>query len=145
METYFRSQRGLTLVELLAVIVILGIMATIAVLSLRTVIENVSNEAIVAEAVNIIQATKLERSHQRDNAVPNGGWVHQNPNVNQRAIEDYIDNVNFTSYIVTFDSTNGVYEILGHPAEGIVNDSKDSNGKPTIQSIEESVLLQFME
>src|SRR5690625_3263326 len=53
------NERGLTLDELLAVVVILGILATIAFVYIGGVIENSKKDAHVANALQIISATKL--------------------------------------------------------------------------------------
>ena len=54
-----RNQKGLTLIELLAVIVILGIIAAIAVPSIPGIIDNSKKDAHVANAQQMINATKL--------------------------------------------------------------------------------------
>ncbi|WP_419959135.1 type II secretion system protein [Psychrobacillus sp. BM2] len=54
-----KNQQGLTLVELLAVIVILGIVAAIAVPSIGNVINNSKDKAILAEASSILSGAKL--------------------------------------------------------------------------------------
>ena len=54
-----KNQKGLTLIELLAVIVILGIIAAIAVPSIAGIIDNSKKDAHVANAQQMINATKL--------------------------------------------------------------------------------------
>lgn len=53
------NQKGLTLIELLAVIVILAIVAAIAVPAIGNVIENSRYKAVKADAVNVINAANL--------------------------------------------------------------------------------------
>lgn len=53
------NQKGLTLIELLAVIVILAIVAAIAVPAIGNIINNSRDKAILAEASNIIEGAKL--------------------------------------------------------------------------------------
>ena len=55
----FKNQKGLTLVELLAVIVILGIVAAIAVPSIGNIINNSKDKAILADASTVLSAGKL--------------------------------------------------------------------------------------
>ena len=53
------NQKGLTLVELLAVIVILGIIAAIAVPAIGNIIENTKYNAVKSDALNAISAANL--------------------------------------------------------------------------------------
>ncbi len=55
----FKNERGLTLVELLAVIVILAIVAIIAFVFIGGVIENSKKDAHISNAQQIISAAKL--------------------------------------------------------------------------------------
>ncbi|WP_047376042.1 prepilin-type N-terminal cleavage/methylation domain-containing protein [Exiguobacterium sp. ZOR0005] len=54
-----KDERGLTLVELLVVVVILGIIAAIAVVAIGGIIENSKKDAMVADAKQMISAAKL--------------------------------------------------------------------------------------
>ena len=62
MEKSKKDQRGLTLVELLAVVVILAIVAAIAFVLIGNVIENSKKDAHIANAQQIISAVKLAES-----------------------------------------------------------------------------------
>lgn len=55
----FKNERGLTLVELLAVIVILAIVSAIAFVMIGNVIENSKKDAHIANAQQIIASAKL--------------------------------------------------------------------------------------
>ncbi|RYI31616.1 prepilin-type N-terminal cleavage/methylation domain-containing protein [Bacillus infantis] len=59
LKNKLKDQRGLTLIELLAVIVILGIIAAIAIPSIGNIIENSKRDAIKADAIQLINAAKV--------------------------------------------------------------------------------------
>ncbi|RUL50507.1 type II secretion system protein [Lysinibacillus antri] len=56
---HHQNEKGITLIELLAVIVILGIVAAIAVPAIGNLIENAKKDAIIANAQNMVDATRL--------------------------------------------------------------------------------------
>lgn len=64
-----KDERGLTLVELLVVVVILGIIAAIAVVAIGGIIENSKKDAMVADAKQMVSAAKL---YVASNEVGNG-------------------------------------------------------------------------
>lgn len=53
-----KNEKGLTLIELLAVIVILGIIAAIAIPSIAGIIQNSKEDAVRADAITILNAAK---------------------------------------------------------------------------------------
>jgi len=66
-----KNERGLTLVELLAVFVILAIIATIAFVMIGNVIENSKQDAHIANAQQLIASAKLYESD--GNEIPSAG------------------------------------------------------------------------
>lgn len=56
---HYRNEKGITLIELLAVIVILAIIAAIAVPAIGNMIENSKKDAIIANAMNMVEGTRL--------------------------------------------------------------------------------------
>lgn len=62
-----KDQKGLTLIELLAVLVILGIVAAIAVPSILNIMDNSKEKAIKADAKLILNSAKL---YVADNGIP---------------------------------------------------------------------------
>lgn len=61
MGRLLKQQRGMTLMELLAVIVILGIVAAIAIPSIGNIIEKSKDQAFVANAVAMKEAATLHK------------------------------------------------------------------------------------
>lgn len=59
MKKRIKNEKGLTLIELLAVVVILAIVAAIAVPAIGNIIDNSRYSAIKADAVNVINAAQL--------------------------------------------------------------------------------------
>jgi type IV pilus assembly protein PilA len=59
LKKYLENDKGLTLVELLAVIVILGIIAAISVPSIGGIIEKSRADAVKAEGIQVLNAAKL--------------------------------------------------------------------------------------
>lgn len=59
LQKRLKNEKGLTLVELLAVIVILGIIAAIAVPAIGNIIENSRYNAVKADAINVLSAANM--------------------------------------------------------------------------------------
>ncbi|MGG3999890.1 prepilin-type N-terminal cleavage/methylation domain-containing protein [Anoxybacillus kestanbolensis] len=72
LKKLIRNEKGLTLIELLAVIVILGIIAAIAIPSIGGLIENSKKDAHVANAQQMINAAKIAVTADKDLIPANG-------------------------------------------------------------------------
>ncbi|KEZ51176.1 type IV pilin protein [Metabacillus indicus] len=99
-----KNERGLTLIELLAVVVILGIIAAIAVPSIGNVIKNSKEDAVHAEAVSVLEAAKLYVSSNSPTANATFSNNGTNPNT---ALNEYLDGVG--NYSITMNVANGKY------------------------------------
>jgi type IV pilus assembly protein PilA len=83
-----KNEKGLTLIELLAVIVILGIIAAIAIPSIGGIIQKSKEDAVKADAMQVINAAKLYVS---SNGVPNGGKVESTELTTYVKEVDFVD------------------------------------------------------
>lgn len=117
MKRFLQNQKGLTLVELLAVIVILGIVAAIAVPTVGNIIQKSRINAIKSDAIQVINAAKL---YVAEYGVPNGtlgtsgATATGNSDVN---LGSYIDNVTtLASYTVSVGDTGTTFEITATSA-----------------------------
>ncbi|MCM3357818.1 type II secretion system protein [Psychrobacillus sp. FSL K6-4046] len=73
MKHLLKNQKGLTLVELLAVIVILAIVSAIAVPAIGGIIENSRYSAVKADATNVLNAAKMYFIDNPEEKVTDGG------------------------------------------------------------------------
>mgnify|MGYP001400304099 CR=1 FL=1 len=114
LKRWMKNQKGFTLVELLAVIVILGIIAAIAIPAIGHIINKTDDKAKVSEAVQIIDAAKLYVASE---------GIDSDTDLDYTKLGDYLDNVDDTGYKVhvTFKNGHADYSISGHDAVGIVN------------------------
>ncbi|MFO7969081.1 MAG: prepilin-type N-terminal cleavage/methylation domain-containing protein, partial [Candidatus Izemoplasmatales bacterium] len=87
MRKLLKNKRGVTLVELIAVLVILGIIAAIAIPTIGNLIDNQREKAAEAEWSNIEEAARLYATSEEPD--------------NPFSLQDMIDE----GYISNFDST----------------------------------------
>jgi type IV pilus assembly protein PilA len=119
-----KNQKGLTLIELLAVIVILGIIAAIAVPSIGKLIGNSEDDAKVAEGIQIINAAKLYSAAEAPATIT---LTHTADTTD--GLAEYLDHVKDPTFSVTITKTNsGKYNYIlsGHDSVSVVNGTAEN-------------------
>ncbi len=95
-----KNNKGVTLVELLIVIVVMGIIAAFAIPAVGTIIENTQKDSILADALAIENAAKLYCSATTCDSDQSLTWTQLSPYV--EGIEDsYYDFTNNTGIVAT--------------------------------------------
>lgn len=115
-----KEQRGFTLVELLAVIVILGIIAAIAVPSIGNLIEKSKIDGVKADAISLLNAARLYEA--------NGGTIVDGT-TGLAEIEQYVDSsTKLSDAKFSKDSTTGDLLITATSADPALTFSAASVG-----------------
>ncbi|WP_264986994.1 type II secretion system protein [Lysinibacillus piscis] len=112
MKKRIKNEKGLTLIELLAVIVILAIVAAIAVPAIGNIIDNSRSKAVIADATNIMNAAQL---YFTDNASP-ADATFTNTGTKTEGLDDFIESI---GKIETFTVTNkeGAPDVIAFTAK----------------------------
>jgi type IV pilus assembly protein PilA len=126
-----KNEKGLTLVELLVVVVILGIISSIAVVSIGNIIGETKDKAKVTEAVQIINAAKL--AHTTDGLDVNG-WKST---ASSNELDTFISNVKDKTWTVTWDDGTRKYSIQNHESYSVVKETAGAK-------VSEEVLTEYL-
>ncbi|MED3791691.1 prepilin-type N-terminal cleavage/methylation domain-containing protein [Niallia alba] len=133
-----KNEKGLTLIELLAVIVILGIIAAIAIPSISGIIQKSREDAVKSEAITIINAAK---NYVAANGLPEDGTDTIEEEDLKEFISDtkfqgkgYSVDVNGTAYSFTSSAVKvGKYDLTFNAATiQNINNDKDTGKTRTI-------------
>lgn len=99
MKKLFRNEKGLTLVELLVVVVILGIIVAIAIPTIGGILDNTKKDAHIANAQQLVGATKLYMTAENVTVAQGGS---QTITLQNLISNNYMENVQDPS-------SNGLY------------------------------------
>ena len=136
-----KDERGLTLVELLAVIVILAIVAAIAFVAIGNVIENSKKDAHVANALQVISAAKLyeaaggDASNVSTETLQDEGYLDELIDPWKKAAEEggkkYEGTVRKSGdvYSVTLTDIDEKYPIENVPEAKLIEEGRGAIGK----------------
>lgn len=113
LQKRLNNEKGLTLVELLAVIVILGIIAAIAVPSIGGIIQGSREKAVIADAQNALSAASLY-------FVDNDSATIKDVTLEKLISEDFMENVGNLTVVGTkiTRSTTTAGMTSGHTIDG---------------------------
>ncbi|WP_445490113.1 prepilin-type N-terminal cleavage/methylation domain-containing protein [Niallia sp. 03133] len=133
-QKQLKNEKGLTLIELLAVIVILGIIAAIAIPSIGNIIEKSRFDAIKADGIQVLNAAKIYISADGQ----------KTENINSTDLASYLENETTLNSGYEIDVVNGKLKLTGGATkgnitvtftnattEGINNATKNSTGNTT--------------
>mgnify|MGYP000951874519 CR=1 FL=1 len=87
-----KNNKGVTLVELLIVIVVMGIIAAFAIPAVGQIISNTQKDAILADALAMESAAKLYCSQTTCAADQDLTWTQ---------LQDYVEGIDATYYLLT--------------------------------------------
>ncbi|MEK4668589.1 prepilin-type N-terminal cleavage/methylation domain-containing protein [Niallia sp. FSL R7-0271] len=132
LKKHIKNEKGLTLIELLAVIVILGIIAAIAIPSIANIIQKSREDAIKADAIQIINSAKMYIAGEGSDT-----------SIDQDELDTYLNDVStfqtFTVNVTTDTDKNTILSLTGSGSKGNVTIAFDNATISEINSAKKGV------
>ncbi|MDR9798155.1 prepilin-type N-terminal cleavage/methylation domain-containing protein [Aeribacillus pallidus] len=111
-----KKEKGMTLIELLAVIIIIAIILAIAIPIIANVIGQSRDRATVSEALNIISAAKLKYAQEGGNDLPyTADELAKYIDIDTDDDDDFEVSYNGTTWSITDHPANSIQKV-GNPA-----------------------------
>ncbi|MED1438089.1 prepilin-type N-terminal cleavage/methylation domain-containing protein [Aeribacillus composti] len=111
-----KKEKGMTLIELLAVIIIIAIILAIAIPIIANVIGQSRDRATVSEALNIISAAKLKHAQEGGNDLPyTADELARYIDIDTDDDDDFEVSYNGTTWSITDHPANSINGV-GNPA-----------------------------
>ncbi|KGX93477.1 hypothetical protein N781_10575 [Pontibacillus halophilus JSM 076056 = DSM 19796] len=132
MKQLLKDNKGFTLVELLAVIVILGIIAAIAIPAIGSIINNTEEEAHTSNALSILDAGRMAFAADLPDGgddqytiteLVEGGFLEEAP-VNPETDEVYDQGASFVTVTQDDDNGNVTYTVTLAGVDGMTDQSR---------------------
>lgn len=137
---HLKKEKGFTLVELLAVIVILGIIAAIAVPMIGNVINDSKDKAILADAQTILNAAKLKYSTDLNTT---GTVIYRKDSNKTGELDQYVSGLSSNSSYKVELKSDGTWEITYSEFDNIKN-SKYRDGLGEDDKLTEAQLKKLL-
>ncbi|MFC4356008.1 type II secretion system protein [Chryseomicrobium palamuruense] len=142
------NQKGLTLIELLAVIVILAIVAAIAVPAIGNLISESRDKAILAEASNILSGAKIAKtsgdcdpSLTSTGVAPAANTVGPCEKTNP-AMAKYVEGIDSTATYYVKETSPGIWEITFSRLSQLENTVAGVTNSGTNNAITDTVITE---
>ena len=124
-----RNEKGLTLIELLAVVVILGIIAAIAIPSIGNIISKSKDDAVIADGQMLMNAARLALISEPTLVPDENGQISYDHEDLAGYLEKFDDSKYSSAYVTVDENRNVIGASLTTTDGNGANAELDENGK----------------